>query len=118
MRTSQHGSRGGDALLQLTRHLQCFASVHDQVANLFMHCRYHADLKKNQMLCTHAFAASGNVTVCSNVESPRGIHQWSHLLHLWRYTGQQVDNALFHPRQAACKRAIPWGYRGHGDRGQ
>jgi len=24
-------------------HLQRFASVHDQVANLFMHCRYHTD---------------------------------------------------------------------------
>jgi putative transposase len=38
-------------------HLQRFASVHDQLANLFMHCRYHTDSRQKQMLCTQAFEA-------------------------------------------------------------
>jgi putative transposase len=35
-----------------SRHLQRFASVHDQVANLFMHCRYHTDAKEKRALRT------------------------------------------------------------------
>ena len=29
------------------RHLQRFASVHHQVANFFMHCRYHTDASRS-----------------------------------------------------------------------
>jgi putative transposase len=31
-------------------HLQRFASVHDQVGNLFLHCRYHTDAKQKRAL--------------------------------------------------------------------
>jgi len=34
------------------RHLQRFASVHDQAANLFMHCRYHTDAQQTRALRT------------------------------------------------------------------
>jgi putative transposase len=44
------------------RHLQRFASVHDQVANLFMHCRYHTDARQKRALCTQAFEAWEGVT--------------------------------------------------------
>jgi len=44
------------------RHLQRFASVHDQVANLFMHCRYHTDAKQKRALRTQAFEAWERVT--------------------------------------------------------
>lgn len=43
-------------------HLQRFASVHDQVANLFMHCRYHTDSRQKRMLHTQAFEAWERVT--------------------------------------------------------
>jgi len=39
------------------RHLQCFASTHDQVANLFMHCRYDAIAQLKRDARTQAFAA-------------------------------------------------------------
>ena len=44
------------------RHLQQFASVHDQVANLFMHCRYHTEAKQKRTLRTHAFDAWESMT--------------------------------------------------------
>ena len=44
------------------RHLQRFASVHDQVGNLFMHCRYHTDAKQKRGLRTLAFEAWESVT--------------------------------------------------------
>jgi transposase-like protein len=31
------------------RHLRRFASVHDQVANLFMHCRYHTNADRGSI---------------------------------------------------------------------
>jgi putative transposase len=48
------------------RHLQRFASVHDQVANLFMHCRYDADAKQKRALRTQAFEAWESVTCASS----------------------------------------------------
>ena len=44
------------------RHLQRFASVHDQVANLFMPCRYHTDARQKRALRTQAFEAWESVT--------------------------------------------------------
>jgi putative transposase len=45
-----------------SRHLQPFASVHDQVANLFMPCRYHTDAKEKRAVSTQAFEAWKSVT--------------------------------------------------------
>ena len=42
--------------------LQRFLSVHDQVANQFMHCRYNRDAKQKRELRTQAFAAWNEVT--------------------------------------------------------
>jgi len=39
------------------RHLQRFASTHDQVANQFMHCRYNANAQAKRDARTQAFAA-------------------------------------------------------------
>jgi putative transposase len=39
------------------RHLQRFTSVHDQVANPFMQCRYHTDVKQKRALRTQALEA-------------------------------------------------------------
>ena len=39
------------------RHLQRFTSVHDQVANLFMHCRYNANAQDKRQARTQAFEA-------------------------------------------------------------
>jgi putative transposase len=39
------------------RHLQRFASVHDQVANLFMHCRYNAIAQQKRQARKQAFEA-------------------------------------------------------------
>jgi putative transposase len=50
------------------RHLQRFASVHDQVANLFMHCRYHTDAKQKRALCIQAFEAWESVTGTAMLE--------------------------------------------------
>jgi putative transposase len=44
------------------RHLQRFASAHDQVANLFMRCRYQTDAKQKRALRTQAFEAWESVT--------------------------------------------------------
>jgi hypothetical protein len=37
------------------RHLQRFASIHDQVGNLFMRCRYHWNAQQKRALRTQAF---------------------------------------------------------------
>jgi len=50
------------------RHLQRFASVHDQVANLFMHCRYHTDAKQKRALRTQAFETWESVTCAPMLE--------------------------------------------------
>jgi putative transposase len=42
--------------------VQRFLSVHDQVANQFMHCRYNRDAKQKRELRTQAFAAWNEVT--------------------------------------------------------
>jgi putative transposase len=39
------------------RHLQRFASAHDQVANLFMHCRYNANAQEKRKARKQAFEA-------------------------------------------------------------
>jgi putative transposase len=44
------------------RHLQRFASVHDQVANLFMHCRSYTDAKQKWALRTQVIEAWESVT--------------------------------------------------------
>jgi putative transposase len=44
------------------RHLQRFASVHDQVANLFMHCRYNAGTQEKRQARRQAFEAWVTVT--------------------------------------------------------
>jgi putative transposase len=44
------------------RHLQRVASVHDQVANLFMHCRYNANAQEKRQARTQAFDAWEAVT--------------------------------------------------------
>ena len=44
------------------RHLQRFTSVHDQVANLFMHCRYNANSQDKRQARTQAFDAWETVT--------------------------------------------------------
>jgi putative transposase len=44
------------------RRLQRFASVHDQVANLFMHCRYKANAQEKRQARTQAFDAWETVT--------------------------------------------------------
>ena len=40
-----------------TRHLQRFTPAHDQVANLFIHCRYNANAQEKQAERTQAFEA-------------------------------------------------------------
>jgi putative transposase len=46
------------------RHLQRFTSIHDQVANLFMHCRYNVNAQQNRQAREQAFevweAVTGN----------------------------------------------------------
>jgi putative transposase len=44
------------------RHLQRFTSAHDQVANLFMHCRYNANAQEKRSARTQAFEAWETVT--------------------------------------------------------
>ena len=44
------------------RHLQQFTSVHDQVANLFMHCRYSMNAQEKRSARTQAFEARETVT--------------------------------------------------------
>jgi putative transposase len=50
------------------RHLQRFASVHDQIANLFKDCRYYTDAKQKRALRTQAFEAWESVTGAPMVE--------------------------------------------------
>jgi putative transposase len=50
------------------RRLQRFASVHDQVADLFMRCRYHTDAKQKRALRTQAFAAWESVACVPMLE--------------------------------------------------
>ena len=40
-----------------SRQLQRFTAVHDLLANLFMHCRYHTDAKAKPAARSQAFAA-------------------------------------------------------------
>ena len=47
-------------------HLQRFVSVHDQVANIFQHCRYNRDAKQKRELRAQAFVAWNEVT-CANM---------------------------------------------------
>ncbi|MGF6920622.1 IS6 family transposase [Paraburkholderia sp. 40] len=44
------------------RHLQRFTSVHAQVSNLFMHCRYNANAQQKRQARKHAFKAWETVT--------------------------------------------------------
>jgi len=44
------------------RHLQRFTSVHDQVENLFMHCRYNTNAQEKRAGRTQAFEAREAVT--------------------------------------------------------
>ncbi|MGF6408800.1 transposase-like protein [Paraburkholderia sp. MM5482-R2] len=44
------------------RHLQRFTSVHAQVCNLFMHCRYNANAQQKRQARKHAFKAWETVT--------------------------------------------------------
>ena len=44
------------------RHLQRFTSVHDQVANLFMHCRFNTNAQEKRSARTQAFEAWEAVT--------------------------------------------------------
>jgi putative transposase len=50
------------------RHLQPFASVHDEAANLFMHCRHHTDAKQKLALRTQPFEAWESVTCAPMLE--------------------------------------------------
>ena len=50
------------------RQLHRFSSVHDQAANLFMHCRYHTDAKQRRALRTEAFEAWESVTGTAMLE--------------------------------------------------
>ncbi|MFM0341861.1 hypothetical protein [Paraburkholderia fungorum] len=42
--STEPGTREGGS----TRHLQRFTSIHDQVANLFTHCRHNANAQKTR----------------------------------------------------------------------
>ena len=48
--------------LKSARHLQRFTSVHDQVANLFMHCRYNTNAQEKRSARTQAVEAWEAVT--------------------------------------------------------
>ena len=52
------------------RHLQRFASVHDQVQNLFMHCRYNPNAHQKREARTQAFEA-WETAGCAPVMAPR-----------------------------------------------
>jgi len=47
-------------------HLQRFLSVHEQIANQFMHCRYNRDARRKRELRNQAFVAWKEVT-CANM---------------------------------------------------
>jgi putative transposase len=44
------------------RHLQRFTSVHDQVTNLFIRCRYDTNAQEKRQARTHVFEAWEAVT--------------------------------------------------------
>jgi putative transposase len=44
------------------RQLQRFTSVHDQIGNLFMHCRYNTNAQQKQQARKQAFEAWETVT--------------------------------------------------------
>jgi putative transposase len=50
------------------RHPQRFASIHDQVRNLFMHCRYHTNAQQKRALRTQAFETWKSVTGTATLE--------------------------------------------------
>ena len=47
--------------------MQRFVSVHDQVANIFQHCRYNRDAKQKRELRAQAFVAWNEVTCAKMV---------------------------------------------------
>jgi putative transposase len=62
---SHQPTRGREKVMRRfksARHLQRFASVHDQVGNLFLHCRYHTDAKQKRALRAEGFDALESVT--------------------------------------------------------
>lgn len=75
-----------------SRHVQRFASVHDQVANLFMHCRYHTDAKEKRALRTQTFEAWESVTCAPMLDRVNFSVSYPHVLRVRPHTGQQVDN--------------------------
>jgi putative transposase len=52
------------------RHLQRFASIHDRVGNLFMHCRYHTNGQQKRALRAQAFETWESVTGTAMLERP------------------------------------------------
>ncbi|WP_460427120.1 DDE-type integrase/transposase/recombinase, partial [Azotobacter armeniacus] len=57
---SHQPTRGREKVMrrfESARPLQRFASVHAQVAHLFMHCRYHSNAQQKRAVRTQAFAA-------------------------------------------------------------
>jgi putative transposase len=50
------------------RHLQRFASIHDRVRNLFMHCRYHTNAQQKRALHAQAFETWESVTGTAMLE--------------------------------------------------
>jgi putative transposase len=57
------------------RHLQRFTSVHDQVANLFMHCRYNTNAPERRPEHTQAFEAWEAVTGQSMLDRLVAYHR-------------------------------------------
>src|SRR5258707_12545508 len=55
------------------RHLQRFASVHDQVGNLFMYCRYNTNAQQKREARDQAFEAWGRVTCVPMPGPPRRV---------------------------------------------
>ena len=65
MRASDEPTRvreKGMRRLKSACHLQRFTSIHDQVANLFVHCRYNANAQEKRQTRTQAFDAWEAVT--------------------------------------------------------
>ncbi len=54
--------------IKSARHPQRFASVHDRMINLFMHCRYHTDAKQKRALRTQTFEAWESATDAAILE--------------------------------------------------
>jgi hypothetical protein len=76
------------------RHLQRFASVHDQVANLFMHCRYYTDVKQKRALRTQAIEAWESVTRAPMLECLAAYVSYPYVLRVRPHVGQQVDSTV------------------------